>query len=419
MPNIVAGIQVLGVVMNYQAYDYFAKSGQLMSEGFRLVNDLISHPCNPYSYTWSGRIASASLESAMRVTQRYDKLDFNITKVDLKGKEVKVQDVIVLAKPFCNLIHFNKAGQTDKDKVLLVAPLSGHHSTLLKGTVEALLPNHEVYITDWLDAREVPLEEGPFSFDCYVSYLIDMMNYLGPETHLIAICQPTVQALIATAVMAQEKNPNIPKSLTLMAGPIDISKNPTRVNDFSKEHPMSWFENVAIMKVPVGYPGEGRKVYPGFMQLGGFISMNKEAHIKKHQKYFQNLLFGEHEDSERFRAFYDEYMAVLDMPAEFYLETIERVFKNNELANKTITYDGKPVDFNAITNTPLLTVEGAEDDICGIGQTEAAQDLCQNIPKNMRKHHLQPGAGHYGIFSGSMYRKNIRPLITEFIDKYS
>lgn len=405
--------------MNYQAYDYFAKSGQLMSESFRLVNDLISHPCNPYSYTWSGRIASASLESAMRVTQRYDKLDFNITKVDLKGKEVKVQDVIVLAKPFCNLIHFNKAGQTDKDKVLLVAPLSGHHSTLLKGTVEALLPNHEVYITDWLDAREVPLEEGPFSFDCYVSYLIDMMNYLGPETHLIAICQPTVQALIATAVMAQEKNPNIPKSLTLMAGPIDISKNPTRVNDFSKEHPMSWFENVAIMKVPVGYPGEGRKVYPGFMQLGGFISMNKEAHIKKHQKYFQNLLFGEHEDSERFRAFYDEYMAVLDMPAEFYLETIERVFKNNELANKTITYDGKPVDFNAITNTPLLTVEGAEDDICGIGQTEAAQDLCQNIPKNMRKHHLQPGAGHYGIFSGSMYRKNIRPLITEFIDKYS
>jgi poly(3-hydroxybutyrate) depolymerase len=419
LPNTVAGIEVLGDVMNYQAYDYFAKSGQLMSEGFRLVNDLISHPSNPLSHTWTGRIASATLESAMRVTQRYDKLGFNITSVDIKGKAVKVQDEVVLAKPFCNLIHFNKAGQTDKDKVLLVAPLSGHHSTLLKGTVEALLPNHEVYITDWLDAREVPIEEGPFSFDCYVSYLIDIMNHLGPETHLIAICQPTVQALIATAVMAQDKNPNIPKSLTLMAGPIDISKNPTRVNEFSHERPMSWFENVAIMKVPVGYPGEGRKVYPGFMQLGGFISMNKEAHIKKHQKYFQNLLFGEHEDSERFRAFYDEYMAVLDMPAEFYLETIERVFKNNELANRTITYAGKPVDFNAITNTPLLTVEGAEDDICGIGQTEAAQDLCQNIPKNMRKHHLQPGAGHYGIFSGSMYRKNIRPLVTEFIDKYS
>ncbi|WP_412972191.1 polyhydroxyalkanoate depolymerase [Glaciecola sp. MF2-115] len=405
--------------MNYQAYDYIARSGQLMSEGFRLVNDVISHPSNPFSHTWSGRIASATLESAMRVTQRYDKLGFNIETVDVKGKPVKVEEEIVFAKPFCNLIHFNKAGQTEKDKVLLVAPLSGHHSTLLKGTVEALLPNHEVYITDWLDAREVPLEEGPFSFDCYVGYLIEFLNNLGGDTHMIAICQPTVQALIATAVMAEEKNPNIPKSLTLMAGPLDTSKNPTRVNDFSKERPMSWFEKVAIMTVPVGYPGEGRQVYPGFMQLGGFISMNKETHIKKHQQYFQNLLFGEKEDSERFRAFYDEYMSVLDMPAEFYLETIERVFKNNELANGTITYLGKKVNFSAIDNTPLLTVEGAEDDICGIGQTEAAQDICKNIPKPMRKHHVQPGAGHYGIFSGSMYRKNIRPLVTKFIDKYS
>lgn len=405
--------------MNYQVYDYFERSGQLMSEGFSFVNDLISHPSNPYSHTWSGRIASATLESAMRVTQRYDKLGFNIKSVDVDGKAVNVVDEIVFSKPFCNLIHFNKAGQTEKDKVLLVAPLSGHHSTLLKGTVEALLPNHEVYITDWLDAREVPLEEGPFSFDCYVSYLIEFLDNLGGDTHMIAVCQPTVQALIATAVMAERKNPNIPKSLTLMAGPLDTSKNPTRVNDFSHEHPMSWFKNVAIMTVPVGYPGEGRQVYPGFMQLGGFISMNKQTHIEKHQKYFQNLLFGEQEDTERFRAFYDEYMAVLDMPAEFYLETIERIFKNNELANNTITYEGKPVDFNAIDNTPLLTVEGADDDICGIGQTEAAQDICKNIPKNMRKHHLQPGAGHYGIFSGSMYRKNIRPLVTEFIDKYS
>lgn len=405
--------------MKYQAYDYLARNGELMSEGFRLVNGLISHPCNPFAYTWSGRIASATLESVMRVTQRYDKLGFLITSVDIEGKAVAVQEEIILEKSFCNLIHFNKAGKTDKDKVLLVAPLSGHHSTLLKGTVEALLPNHEVYITDWLDAREVPLEEGPFSFDCYVSYLIDFMNNLGPETHLVAICQPTVQALIATAVMAEEKNPNIPKSLTLMAGPIDTSKNPTRVNQFSQKRPMSWFENVAIHTVPPGYPGQGRRVYPGFMQLGGFISMNKETHIKKHQQYFQNLLMGDTEDTDRFRAFYDEYLSVLDMPAEFYLETIERVFKNNELANRSITYAGKPVDFNAITNTPLLTVEGAEDDICGIGQTEAAQDICQKIPKNMRKHHTQSGAGHYGIFSGSMFRKNIRPLLTEFIDKYS
>jgi poly(3-hydroxybutyrate) depolymerase len=417
--NSVTDMEVLGGVMKYQAYDYFAKNGQLMSEGFRLVNEFISHPSNPYSYTWGGRIASATLESAMRVTQTYDKLGFHITTVDVEGKAVAVEEEIILGKPFCNLIHFNKAGKTDKDKVLLVAPLSGHHSTLLKGTVQALLPKHEVYITDWLDAREVPLEDGPFSFDCYVSYLIDFMNNLGPETHLVAVCQPTVQALIATAVMAEDKNPNIPKSLTLMAGPIDTSKNPTRVNTFSHERPMSWFENVAIHTVPPGYPGQGRRVYPGFMQLGGFISMNKETHLKKHQQYFQNLLFGDTEDTERFTAFYDEYLSVLDMPAEFYLETIERVFKNNELANRTITYDGKPVDFNAINNTPLLTIEGAEDDICGIGQTEAAQDICQKIPKNMRKHHTQSGAGHFGIFSGSMYRNNIRPLVTEFIDKYS
>lgn len=405
--------------MNYQAYDYLARSGQLMSEGFRLVNDVISHPTNPFSYTWSGRIASASLQSAIRITQRYDKLGFEIDTVEIDGKSVPVTEETVLDKPFCKLIHFNRNGLIAKDKVLLVAPLSGHHATLLKGTVEALLPEHEVYITDWADAREVPLEAGPFSFDCYVGYLIDFLNHLGDNSHMIAICQPTVQALIATAVMAEQKNPNIPKSLTLMAGPLDTSKNPTRVNEFSREHPMSWFKNVAIMKVPIGYPGEGREVYPGFMQLGGFISMNKQAHLKKHQKYFQNLLFGEIEDADRFRAFYDEYMAVLDMPAEFYLETIERVFKNNELANGTIEYQGKPVNFSAITNTALLTVEGADDDICGIGQTEAAQDICKNIPKNMRKHHVQTGAGHYGIFSGSMYRKNIRPLVTAFIDDYS
>jgi poly(3-hydroxybutyrate) depolymerase len=405
--------------MNYQAYDYLARSGQLMSEGFGLMNDIVSHPSNPFSYTWTGRIASATLETAIRVTQRYDKLGFNIDSVDVDGKTISVNEEVVMNLPFCNLIHFNRSGQVAKDKVLLVAPLSGHHATLLKGTVEALLPEHEVYITDWLDAREVPLEAGPFSFDCYVSYLIEFLNHLGDNSHMIAICQPTVQALIATAVMAEEKNPNTPKSLTLMAGPIDTTKNPTRVNEFSHERPMNWFKNVAIMKVPVGYPGEGRQVYPGFMQLGGFISMNKQTHMKKHQMYFQNLLFGEKEDADRFRAFYDEYMAVLDMPAEFYLETIERVFKNNELANNTITYAGKPVNFGAITDTALLTVEGADDDICGIGQTEAAQDLCTNVPKDKRKHHLQPGAGHYGIFSGSMYRKNIRPLVTEFIDKYS
>lgn len=406
--------------MSYQAYDYLERTGQMMNEGFSVFNDIITHPSNPLSYTWAGRFTSASLETAMRLTRRYDKLGFEIEEIEAAdGSGIfKVEEKVVLSKPFCELVHFDRIGHHDKAKVLLVAPLSGHHATLLKGTVEALIPDHEVYITDWADARHVPLDAGPFSFDCYVSYLIEFMEFLGKDTHLIAICQPTVQALIATAVMAAEKNPNAPASLTLMAGPLDTSKSPTRVNEFSQKRPMSWFKNVAIMKVPSGYPGEGREVYPGFMQLGGFISMNHKSHMKKHVGFFQNLLNGEREDADRFRAFYDEYMAVLDMPAEFYLETIERIFKNNEIANGTITYLGKPVDFDAINNTPLLTVEGANDDICGLGQTEAAHTICQNIPQQMRKHHVQEGAGHYGIFSGSMYRKNIRPIVTEFIKKY-
>lgn len=355
----------------------------------------------------------------MRLTRRYEKLGFNIEDINIDGQRYLVREDVVMSKPFCDLMHFNRVGHSEDHKVLLVAPLSGHHATLLKGTVEALLPDHEVYITDWGDAREVPLSEGPFSFDCYVEYLIEFLEFLGPDTHMIAICQPTVQALIATAVMAEQKNTCVPQSLTLMAGPLDTSKNPTRVNDFAHEHPMSWFKNVAIMKVPYGYPGEGREVYPGFMQLGGFISMNQRSHTKKYMNFFQNLVFGEEEDADRFRAFYDEYLAVLDMPAEFYLETIERVFKNNEVAKGAITYKGQPVNFEAIDDTPLLTVEGAEDDICGLGQTQAAQTICKSLPKTMRRHHVQPGAGHYGIFSGSKFRKHIRPLITDFIHKYT
>lgn len=403
---------------NYQAYDYLARSAQVMHEGLSLLNDVNSHPANPFSYTWPGKVTKASLETAMRLTRRYEKLGFNIDEVEIDGETFSVSEEVALAKPFCDLIHFKRMGKTNNHKVLLVAPLSGHFATLLKGTVEELLPDHEVYITDWADAREVPLSEGPFSFDCYVSYLIEFMQFLGEDTHLIAICQPTVQALIATAVLAENKDKATPVSLTLMAGPIDPTQNPTRVNEFAQKRPMSWFKNVAIMQVPYGYPGEGRNVYPGFMQLGGFISMNQETHSKKYMNFFQNLLVGDTEDADRFRAFYDEYMAVLDIPAEFYLETIERIFKNNELAEGKITYNGQQVNFTAIDNTALLTVEGADDDICGLKQTEAAQDICTQIPQSMRKHHVQQGAGHYGIFSGSKFRKFIRPLISEFIKKY-
>lgn len=405
--------------MQYQAYDLYAKATNTLHDYYSLIHDISSHPINPFAKTWLGRATNASLETAMRFTKRYDKQDFNIDSIPVNHKIVPVAEEVVHAKSFCNLLHFKRLGHTDTEKVLLVAPLSGHHSTLLKGTVEALLPDHEVYITDWLDARDVPLSEGSFSFDCYVSYLIEFLEFLGPDTHVIAICQPTVQALIATAVLAQEKSEATPKSLTLMAGPLDVSKNPTRVNQCATEHTLETFKGFAITTVPYGYPGFGRKVYPGYMQLGGFLSMNLESHSKKLVSFFQNLFFGEEEDAERFRAFYDEYMAVLDMPAEFYIETIDRIFRKNELAKGSITYKGREVDFSAIKNTALLTVEGANDDICGIGQTQAAHDICPSIPDNKRAHHLQEGAGHYGIFSGSKFRKSIRPLISSFIREHN
>lgn len=403
----------------YQAFDYITRAADIYHQGFSLAHDAVAHPNNPFAQMWTTRFTKASLETAMRLTQRYEKMGFELDHVTIDGQQHRVSEEIVHSKPFCDLVHFKRHGRTDTHKVLLVAPLSGHFATLLKGTVEALLPDHEVYITDWMDAREVPLKDGDFSFACYVDYLIEFMQFLGPNTHLMAICQPAVQSLIATAVMSANNDPARPQSLTLMAGPIDPSSNPTRVNEFAQKQPMSWFRNVAIMEVPYGYPGQGRKVYPGFMQLGGFISMNQQSHMKKYQNFFQNLLFGETEDADRFRAFYDEYLAVLDIPAEFYLETIETVFKNNALMKGTITHHGQPVDFSAITDVPLLTVEGAEDDICGLGQTEAAQNLVKNLPHSMRKHHVQPGAGHYGIFTGSKFRQFVRPIITDFIHQYA
>ncbi len=405
--------------MHYQSYDFFTRYNQIFHDSFSAVHDISCHPLNPFSYTPMGRVTNAVLESSMRLTRRYDKLDFSIESIEINGKAVSVQEQIVENKVFCNLLQFQAQDGVERDKVLLVAPLSGHHSTLLKGTVEALLVDHDVYITDWLDARDIPVSNGAFSFDCYVTYLIEFLTFLGEGTHVIAICQPAVQALIATAVLAQQDSKMTPKTLTLMAGPIDVSKSPTRVNELAHKKPVDWFKNNAIMTVPAGYAGAGRDVYPGFLQLGGFLSMNPEAHTKKHLQFFQNLLFGEREDADRFRAFYDEYMAVLDMPAEFYLETIERVFQGNELAEGNITYRGEKVDFGSIHKTALLTVEGELDDIVGIGQTRAAQEICASIPESMRQHHEQEGAGHYGIFSGSKFRAQVRPMMTEFIKKYS
>lgn len=288
----------------------------------------------------------------------------------------------------------------------------------MKATIERLVADHDVYITDWQDAKNVPLSEGFFGFDDYVSYLIDFMKEIGENTHLLAVCQPTVQALIATAVMAEAKDPCTPKTITLMAGPIDTSINPNELNKYASGKDLSWFENNVIMKVPNRYPGAGRKVYPGFIQLTSFMVMNIDSHINKHADYISHVFHGKEEKRERHREFYDEYLAVLDLTAEFYIETIDRVFINQDLANGKMTYKGKVVDLSAITDTPLHTIEGKNDDICALGQTQAAQTLCVNISEQNKLHEVFDGVGHFGTFSGSAFRERIAPSITKFIKKH-
>jgi poly(3-hydroxybutyrate) depolymerase len=405
--------------MLYQTYDLYSRSAELMNGFISVGQQLMTHPFNPYAKTILGKSINAGLDSAFHHTKVYDKQPFDITSPIIDGKTVDVIEDVILVKPFCNLIHFRQDTDTKQSKLFLVAPLSGHHATLLKATIERLVADHDVYITDWLDAKNVPLSEGSFGFDDYVSYLIDFMQEIGENTHLLAVCQPTVQALIATAVMAKAKDPATPKSITLMAGPIDTSINPNELNKYASDKDLSWFENNVIMTVPNRFPGAGRKVYPGFIQLASFMSMNIESHIKKHNEYVSNVFHGKEEKSENHRNFYDEYLSVLDLNGEFYMETIDRVFLNQDLANGKMSYRGELVDLTAITDTPLHTIEGKNDDICALGQTEAAQTICSNIPDQDRLHEVFDGVGHFGTFSGSAFRDRIAPSITKFIRKYN
>ncbi len=405
--------------MIYQSYDLYSRSAEMMNGFIALSQTLMNNPYNPYAKTLLGKSISAGLDTAFHHTKVYDKQPFDITSTLINGKTVAVIEEVIAVKPFCNLIHFRQDTDVKQSKLFLIAPLSGHHATLLKATIERLVADHDVYITDWLDAKNVPLSEGTFGFDDYVSYLVDFMQEIGENTHVLAVCQPTVQALIATAVMAKAKDPCTPKSLTLMAGPIDTSINPNDLNRYASDKDLSWFENNVIMTVPDRYPGAGRKVYPGFIQLTSFISMNIESHIKKHNDYIGHVYHGKEEKRASHRNFYDEYLAVLDLNADFYIETIDRVFLNQDLANDKMTYKGELVDLSAIKNTPLHTIEGKNDDICALGQTEAAQSLCSNIPKQDKLHEVFDGVGHFGTFSGSAFRGRIAPSITKFIQKYN
>jgi poly(3-hydroxybutyrate) depolymerase len=361
------------------------------------------------------RNLSAAYELIARAGLTHARPDYAIPAVTVGNREVEITEVPVLTLPFGTLLRFKKDIDIEQPRVLVVAPLSGHFATLLRNTVRTLLPDHDVYITDWHNARDVPLDAGAFGFDDYVDYLIKFMETLGTGAHLVAVCQPCVQALAAVAIMAADGNPAQPASMTLMAGPIDTRVNPTKVNKLATSKPMSWFERNLIARVPWKYPGSGRQVYPGFVQLTAFVSMNVNRHYNAHQELYEHLRNGEHEKAQTIKAFYDEYFAVLDLAAEFYLETVSWVFQESRLPKGELTFRGQPVDLKAIRKTAMLTVEGERDDICALGQTAAAHDLCTSLRPHMKRHHMQAGVGHYGVFSGRKWDGQIYPIVRNLI----
>ena len=390
---------------------------QWADAGARLFTD----PVSPLAHTpFSQRIA-AGYELMYRLGKDYEKPAFDITSTLINDKEVGIVEEVTKTLPFCRLLHFKK-NLSNKDvsalkqpTVLLVAPLSGHHSTLLRDTVRGLLPEHDVYITDWTDARMVPASDGAFHLHDYIYYVQDFIRLLGPDLHVISVCQPTVPVLAAISLMASAKDSHLPKSMTMMGGPIDPSKSPTDVNDLATEKPFSWFENTVIYSVPSNYPGFGRKVYPGFLQHAGFVAMNPSRHAQSHWDFYMHLREGDNESAESHRKFYDEYNAVLDMPADYYLETIKTVFQDHALPRGTWEVEGKLVRPQDIKSVALFTIEGELDDISGPGQTQAAHDLCSSIPKAKKQHFTAEKCGHYGIFSGRRWREVICPKIATFI----
>ncbi len=380
---------------------------------------MIQNPLNPWSHTQFGKAVAAGCELFERTTRRYGKPEWNLPTTEVNGMRVPVEIETVWEKPFCKLLHFNRKItrplRAPHPRVLIVAPMSGHYATLLRGTVEAFLPAHDVYITDWADARMVPTTAGRFDLEDYVDYLIEMMRALGGNVHIVAVCQPSVPVLIAASVMEATNDPNYPQSMTLMGGPIDTRRNPTAVNKLAEERGIDWFRNNVITKVPFPQPGFMRDVYPGFLQLNGFITMNLDRHMDAHKNLFANLVKGDGDLVDKHREFYDEYLAVMDLPAEYYLQTVDLVFVKHALPNGTMTHRGKPVDPSKIRRVALMTVEGENDDISGIGQTEATHDLCSSIPRDRRVHYMQKGVGHYGVFNGSRFRSEIMPRIADFM----
>lgn len=400
--------------MLYHAYEFHRQLAKPVRLWANALEQVYSSPYNPLAETWFGKSVAAGAEIMARLTQNFGKPAFGLKTTLVDNQDVEVNEEILLRKPFCDLLHFHRDTTRRDPKVLLVAPMSGHFATLLRGTVEALLPEHDVYITDWTDAREVPLTDGNFDLDDYIDYVIAFCRYLGPDVHVIAVCQPSVPVLAAAALMAEAKDPRQPRSLTLMGGPIDTRQSPTVPNDLAVRNSMVWFRQNVISTVPFGYPGAMRRVYPGFLQLTSFISMNFDRHVNAHMRQFEHLVKGDDDSADGHRAFYDEYLAVMDLSAEFYLDTIEVVFKKHLLPLGEWVSRGRKIDPAAI-ETALMTVEGELDDISGIGQTKAAHALTPNIPGARHVHWEQPRVGHYGIFNGRKWREQIMPRVRSFI----
>ncbi len=399
----------------YHLYDFHQAALAPLRLTAEAMQQVFSHPFMPMSYTRMGRVMAAGAEIVERSTRRYRKPVFGIDDTLIDGEPVAIELTTASRKPFCSLLHFKRDTTRDDPRVLVVAPMSGHYATLLRDTVAALLPNHDVYITDWQGAAEVPTPHGRFDLDTYVQYLIEFLEELGPGTHIVAVCQPSVPVLAATSILGAANHVAAPRSMTLMGGPIDTRVNPTRVNRHATEHSLEWFERTCITTVPAIYPGFMRRVYPGFLQLSGFMAMNADRHLGSTMKHFHHLVRGDGESAATHRRFYDEYLAVMDLPAEFFLQTVKVAFQDHDLPLGRMTWRGEPVDTRAVRRTALMTVEGELDDISASGQTVAAHDLCPGIPSAKRRHHLQTGVGHFGIFNGRRWRAEILPKISAFI----
>jgi poly(3-hydroxybutyrate) depolymerase len=405
--------------MLYDAYEFQRSLLSAASAWANIGAEWLQNPINPFAYSGMAPVMSSGLDVFAHASALRGKPDFGFSETVVDGKAVPVTEEIILRKPFGQLKRFRRKGMTGQPKLLIVAPMSGHYATLLRGTVERMLPTYDVYITDWRDAKLVSLDDGTFDLDDYIDYLVAFLEKLGPGTHMLAVCQPSVPAYAAAALMSADGNPCRPRTLTLMGGPIDTREAPTVVNTVATQRPFSWFEQNVIHTVPVFYPGNGRRVYPGFLQLTGFMAMNLGNHLASHWSMFKQLVDGDDESADATKAFYDEYRSVCDMTAEFYLQTIDAVFQKHLLPKGELMHRGRKVDPAAITDVAILAIEGERDDISGLGQTRAALKISTALPEDEKQYFMAPGVGHYGIFNGGRWRRDIAPVMEAWIAKHA